>query len=174
MPLVINDETNHKEEVFNKVLKDKANSYLDSIKNIQEIEFIFLKSCAYYESLVNDIFLILGFSKDFCETRTTIFEKIDILKTFIFYKPIEGSFSKYKDVANFRNRIAHNHNFNLKKDYNYSKNNFLNIEKDLSDIQIKENLLNYFSGLYYPLLFIIVGFESSDEKVEFLKFNKKL
>lgn len=172
MPLKLNNSFTHtgEEGAIKKAVQTRATFYLTSIDSADNIDLIFLKSCGYYEMIIDEILEQIGF-KDL--EKISISVKIRTLKGIVCYEDLMKSMDIYlSDVSPYRNRIAHKPEYLLQNDDEFFTK-ILKIPHQSEKLLIKNTLIKYFTDLYMGPIFIALGIEFHNSNSNFLTFIKK-
>jgi hypothetical protein len=173
MPLIINDSFTHlgEKDSIRKEIKQRADIYSASINEIKEIDLVFLKSCGYYENLIDEILEHIGYTRKSLE-KIGVSVKIKTLTSIIPYVELVKSTELYQRILDTRNQIAHSSIYRLEKDTHFIER-ILGLKKSSSVNVIKNEIMKYFVDLYAAPMFIITGILFNNTENPFLIFQSK-
>ena len=173
MPLKVNESFTHKgeEDAIPKEIAKRADVYSNAIRSIQEIDLIFLKSCGYYETVIDEILQSIGYETRDLE-KIGILAKIKTLRGIIPFQGLIESMEKYSKLTNARNSVAHTPSYRLEND-NHFLSSILKLNPPYNILQIKNAMSLYFIDIYSAPLFIATGIKYNNTESQFLVFEHK-
>ena len=172
MPLIINNNFNPKnwEEITRNEIKVHVDSYSAAIESIIEVDLIFLKSCGYYEMLIDQILENVGYGIQTLENMG-VATKIKTLNGNLQIPELKESTEYYLKLTSARNSLAHKPAYKLEKDVHFLEQ-ILKLATPSKE-NIKNAVIKFFVEIYTAPLFVVTGIKLQGKDSSFLTFASK-